>query len=87
MRLETSEVIRVTNTPALDTFPEFSPDGKKLALVRDHDLYRQRVRGDRSGTAKSPDAGPRVLSGPADLRKCLSKSARVHQRPSISPDF
>jgi|RhiMetdeSRZDD1v2_1073273.scaffolds.fasta_scaffold123877_2 hypothetical protein len=42
-----------------------------------------RVLGDRSGTARSPDDGFAVLSGPADLRKCLGRPRQsIRGQPS-----
>ncbi len=39
VELPTANVIRVTNTPAKEKSPGFSPDGNRLAFVRSNDLY------------------------------------------------
>jgi dipeptidyl-peptidase-4 len=39
VKLETGDVTRVTNTSAQETSAGFSPDGRKVSFVRDHDLY------------------------------------------------
>ena len=51
----------------------------------------ERVLGDRRGTARSPDGGSRVCSGPADFRKylpetCVSPSGAI-RRPPSRPTF
>ena len=44
------------------------------------------IRWDRSVTARSPDAGSRADLRPANWRKCLNKSARVHAAATIRRD-
>ncbi len=34
-----STAVRLTNNPGREQFPQFSPDGKSVAFVRDFDLY------------------------------------------------
>ncbi len=39
MRLDGTDLTRVTEYPGLDQYPEWSPNGKQLAIRRDTDIY------------------------------------------------
>jgi dipeptidyl aminopeptidase/acylaminoacyl peptidase len=40
-----STAVRLTSTPGREEFPQFSPDGKSVAFVRDYDLYAVGIGG------------------------------------------
>src|SRR5437667_2610500 len=60
--LETGDVLRVTNTPQAETAATFSPDGRRIAFVRAHDLYVFDARS-RTETRLTRDGSDTVLNG------------------------
>ena len=62
IRLETGDVLRVTNTPQPETAATFSPDGRRIAFVRAHDLYVFDTRS-RTETRLTRDGSDTVLNG------------------------
>ena len=46
-----STAVRLTNDPGREQFPQFSPDGKSVAFVRDFDLYVVEIAGPTERTA------------------------------------
>ncbi|WP_337176479.1 DPP IV N-terminal domain-containing protein [Paludisphaera sp.] len=59
--LDGSRGVRLTNDPAEETDPRFSPDGKRVAFVRDYDLHVVDLEG---GPARALTTG-----GSTDLRR------------------
>jgi len=49
--LDTGTAVQVTTSPQASEDPKFSPDGKRLAYVRQHNLYVRPVSGDGSERA------------------------------------
>lgn len=60
-RLDGGRALRLTSTPGPEQYPTFSPDGKFVAYVRNHDLYVADVA---SGTERALTGG-----GSASLRR------------------
>ena len=58
-------VRRLTQDPAVETMPTFSPDGTMVAFVRDHDLVVVDVARRREWALTS-DGGPDLLNGELD---------------------
>jgi dipeptidyl-peptidase-4 len=60
--LAASQFIRVTETEAKEKSAGFSPDGKKLAFVRDNNLFVYDI-GERKETQLTPDGSETLLNG------------------------
>jgi len=55
---------RLTRTPGIENNPTFSPDGKKIAFTRDHNLYVMQIES-RKATALTDDGSERIYNGKA----------------------
>ena len=53
--LDTGTAVQLTSSPDLSEDPKFSPDGKRLAYVRKHNLYLHPVSGEEGGSALTHD--------------------------------
>jgi dipeptidyl-peptidase 4 len=60
--LETGDIVRVTSTPAAETSATFSPDGRKVAFVREHDLFVFDVAS-KTETRLTHDGSDTLLNG------------------------
>jgi dipeptidyl-peptidase 4 len=56
---------RLTSTPGEEQEPTFSPDGSKVAFVRNHNLFVVEVRSGRE-TAVTSDGSEKILNGEMD---------------------
>jgi len=61
-RLESGDVTRVTQTPEVESSANFSPDGRKIAFVRNHDLYVFDIAS-RKETRLTTDGSDTILNG------------------------
>jgi dipeptidyl-peptidase-4 len=62
LSLETSEVVAVASSSAVEKSPRFSPDGRHLAYVRDSDLYVWSLD-TRTEARLTRDGSPSLLNG------------------------
>jgi dipeptidyl-peptidase 4 len=60
-----TRVIRLTSSPGEEQEPTFSPDGSKVAFVRNHNLFVVDVRAGRE-TALTSDGAAKILNGQMD---------------------
>jgi len=60
-----SRAIRLTSSPGEEQEPTFSPDGSKVAFVRNHNLFVVDVRASRE-TALTSDGAAKILNGQMD---------------------
>ena len=61
----TDRVARLTTSDAREEFPSFSPDGRAVAFVRDHDLYSVDLASGREARLTA-DGGSKILNGRLD---------------------
>jgi dipeptidyl-peptidase-4 len=64
-QFEADRAVRLTRTPAIEEHVSFSPDGRSIAFVRDHNLYAVSVD-TASERALTTDGAPRLLNGKLD---------------------
>jgi Dipeptidyl aminopeptidases/acylaminoacyl-peptidases len=71
--LDTGTAVQVTASPDMSEDPKFSPDGKRVAFVRKHNLYVHPVSGEegdrpltRDDKDKDKDAESNILNGEVD---------------------
>lgn len=64
-RLDTGTLRRLTSTPAEEEIPFYSPEGRYVSFVREHDLHVVDVE-TRTERALTTDGGPEVLNGILD---------------------
>jgi len=62
LTLATAAWTRVTNTTPAETAARFSPDGNKIAFIRDHDLYVYEIAA-RSEKQLTDDGSETILNG------------------------
>jgi dipeptidyl-peptidase-4 len=60
-----SRAIRLTSSPGEEQEPTFSPDGSKVAFIRNHNLFVVDVRAGRE-TALTSDGAAKILNGQMD---------------------
>ena len=78
--LDTGTAVQLTSSPDASEDPKFSPDGKRLAYVRKHNLYVHPVAGEEGGlTAKGDNA--------ADLKRTALGNVQIQMQQGTLKQF
>ena len=92
MNADGSGLTRLTNDPAFDTDPAWSPDGSQIAFhsLRDGNLEIYVMNADGSGVTPSPSCGPRgslVVRETTSARRSASRSwlGTAHKTAQAGP--
>jgi dipeptidyl-peptidase 4 len=75
--LENGTAIQITSDPDPASDPKFSPDGKRLAYVRKHNVYVRPLSGGRE-TRLTKDKDENILNGEVDWVYAEELTARSH---------
>ena len=66
--LDTGTAVQLTSSPDPSEYPEFSPDGKRLAFVRKHNLYVHGVSGEEGDRLLTHDEKEKDKDGDREKR-------------------
>ena len=75
--LDSGTGIQITSNPDASSDPKFSPDGKRLAYVRKHNLYVRQLSGGQE-TQLTKDKDENLLNGEVDWVYAEELGARSH---------